>query len=216
MPDFRFDPKAHRYFWGDEELVSVTRVLEAMRISDNSWIKQEYRDRGTAVHDICDLIDQDTAGRDCATSEALIEASQWEPGTTTPELVGYGMAYAAFRVATKFFPLLIEERVYSASLRLAGTLDRFGVWANGGGAEAKVLVDIKSGIPALSARIQTALYQYLLERGTKTDTIVDLRAAVHLQPDGAFRIYRYEDKHDIQVGLSAVNLYHWMKNNKLL
>lgn len=214
MTEFRFDPKEHRYFYGDEELISVTRVLEAMRISDSSWIKQEYRDRGTAVHDICDLIDDGTTDQNFATPEDLIDTSQWEPGTTTPELVGYGMAYASFRVAAKFEPLLIEERLYCSSLRLAGTLDRFGTWANGNGT-AQALIDIKSGVPTISARIQTALYQYMLEVGSRTG-VVDIRAAVHLQPDGKFRIYRYEDKQDIQVGLSAVNLYHWMKNNKLL
>jgi len=221
MEGIRFEPEGHRYFLGDEEYVSVTQVLAAMRISDNDWIKDEYRQRGTAVHQICDLIDADTSNLNFDSVEELIGASQWEPGATTPELVGYGQAYAAFRVATRFRPALIEERLHSTALRLAGTLDRFGAWGNGAVLRTTVpsrwvLIDLKSGVPTLSARIQTALYQYLMEGMGKWKAKADVRAAVHLQKDGSFRIYRYEDKQDIQVGLSAVNLYHWMKNNKLL
>jgi len=55
MPEIRFDKEGHKYFLGDRELVSVTTLLQEMKISpDYSMVDEEVlkakADKGTLIH----------------------------------------------------------------------------------------------------------------------------------------------------------------------
>jgi len=55
MPEIRFDKEGHKYFLGDRELVSVTTLLQEMKISpDYSMVNEEVlkakADKGTLIH----------------------------------------------------------------------------------------------------------------------------------------------------------------------
>ena len=55
MPEIRFDKEGHKYFLGDRELISVTALLQEMKISpDYSMVDEEVlkakADKGTLIH----------------------------------------------------------------------------------------------------------------------------------------------------------------------
>jgi len=200
-----FDPETHTYAIDSRPVPSVTRLLEDEGCYYNPFAMDHHRNRGTLVHQICDLID----GRpwEASSVENLIAQSQWDPAGTDPILVPYGMAYADFLVKTQFHAALSEKVVGSAMFGYAGKLDKHGYV----GAESW-LVDVKSGKPGPSAKLQTALYAHGLEEHLGIPT--DKRLTVWLQDDGDFKM-EFGNGGDLDVALAVVKVWHWRRSNKL-
>ena len=211
----RFDVKfygegdAHEYYLNGEETSSVTGVLSAEGLTDYEWCKEEHRNRGKAVHKIAQIISRDWRG---STVEEIVANSRWDPAATDPRLIGYGYGVAKFLLNSQFRPTLVEQPVGSLRLGLCGTLDAHGLLPSG----AALLPDYKSGRPLPAAAIQMNLYAYMLEEtfGIKTD----LLSAVWVQAGGDYQMWapRPAGGVDLSIGISAVNLYRWRKQNGML
>jgi hypothetical protein len=182
---------------GDIELPSVTRVLKDLGLSYYPNATHEHRQRGSAVHWMCELID----------------FHEWDPNDTREDLIPYGRAYERFLADTGFKPELSEWPLHCPRYLFAGKLDRWGHTTN-----ERWLVDIKSGTPPTSARIQVALYDYLLAQQPQ-GWCTDLRVVLQLKDTGDYKIQTYRGGNngtDVTVGLAAVTLWKWKKYNGLL
>ena len=211
MNSIEFQPEDHTYTLGGQRVPSVTEVLSHEGLSGSDFWKESDRRRGSAVHRVALLIgSRPWRG---STPEEVVDNSPWDPTTTAPVLVPYGYALARFLIESGFTPEGVEVPVGSAKLRLAGTLDTFGMLPSG----KRLLVDYKSGIPQDSAVWpQLCLYAALLEETTGIK--VDLVAPVHLRADGTYKAYPPQSPGGkaLSIGVAAVSLYHWRRKYKQL
>jgi hypothetical protein len=192
---FRFEPKDHRYFLGDRELPSVTRILSAAFPWEGP-ADDFYRDRGTAVHLACELDDL----------ELLDEMSMDD------EIWPYLEAWRSFRKTSGFVadPDGIERRRYHSSLFYAGTIDRVGRLRSG----RKIVIDIKTGGKYPQYRLQLAGYVNLLE-----EPLNYFRGSVTLNPDASFSFDEFSREDypvDLAVFRSCLNIYNFKCQHKLL
>lgn len=186
----RFDEEQHRYFLGNRELPSVTRVIDNV-LSDLSGIHPAVLStaaaRGTAVHKACELSDL-----------GLLDWSALDP-----ILMPYVEAWERFKAETRFLPTLIEKRVYSETYGYAGTLDRVGLMN-----DHTVLIDIKSGAVYPSAGVQLAAYnRAALERGAIEYPLP--RYVVQVCDNGKYALHPFTDSADFNVFAAALQIYHF-------
>jgi hypothetical protein len=219
MPTLRFEAEPHKYYLDDVELPSVTNVLNVMGLTDNTWAKDHHRRRGTAVHDLCSLLDEVMMAHPHQVWEShwdIIAQSSWDMEKTHPKLVPYGLAYARFLQQSGFVAKYVELTVCSPSMRLAGTLDRWG-HLNGFFGQGSVLIDIKSGAPAPASVIQISLYDHLFHEWVADAPVTDRMFALQLKDTEDFKLHPLPiDKRNLHLGLSAVSLYHWRNSNRLV
>jgi hypothetical protein len=206
--DFSDDP--HQYWVNSSEVPSVTQVLEAEGLNSFEWCTERDKIRGSRVHRIAQLLASSPIKG--TTVDEIIANSRWAPEDTAPTLVGYGRSCAKFLLESGIKPLLVEQRVGSLRLNLAGTLDLFGEMPD----RTKRLIDFKSGQPQEAANIQTALYAELLKETLGMDT--DSRAVVWLMADGNYKAFptRPAGGADLYIGMDAVALYHWRRKYRQL
>lgn len=55
--EFRFDAEGHRYFLDGDEIPSLSSLLKQDGVVDTTYMTEEGRDRGTAVHSLCTTMD---------------------------------------------------------------------------------------------------------------------------------------------------------------
>ena len=55
--EFRYDALGHRYFLDNEEIPSLSSLLKQDGLVDTTYMTDEGRDRGTAVHSLCTTLD---------------------------------------------------------------------------------------------------------------------------------------------------------------
>jgi hypothetical protein len=188
-----FDAESHTYRYAGAIIPSVTQILEAEGISDFSMVPSEAlriaQERGTAVHQATEYLDQDRL--------------DWE--SVDPSLLGYLEAWERFKDDCEVTILEIETRVYS-ELGYAGTLDRIVELG-----ARKVLIDIKSGAPTRAAKIQTAAYQFAHPDRDR----IDYRAAVQLSADGKYKLHPYHGDliWDFSVFSAALTLYQFKRTS---
>ena len=131
-----FDEATHTYALDGIQLPSVTEVTRFCAYdykSDRPWLAEAAARRGTAVHEACALIDYG------------------EDPEETPEIAGYLKAYRRFLKDWKPEWKLIECPIADWNMKMAGTMDRFGIIHN-----APAILDIKTGQlhdAALSAQL---------------------------------------------------------------
>jgi hypothetical protein len=158
---------------------------------------QAGRERGTAVHLACQLLDEDDLDFD----------------SVAEEISGYLKAYQAFKKDSGFKPLKIEEGVYNRVYQYAGRYDRLGE------IDGKiVLMDIKTGAIPKWVELQLLGYETaIVDMGRAFQNFVnpvEELFALQLRENGAYTLKAIEGGREKQeVFLSAVRLYHWKKNN---
>lgn len=176
----QFDPVRHTYHLGDRALPSVTTVLKAVGLIDDTWFTEQARQRGTYVHMATHYVDEDD----------LAEES------VDPRYLGYLHAYRRFLETTRPSWEYIEHRICDPIAGYAGTLDRAGL-VNG----RRMLVDIKTGTFA-TAGLQTAAYRRCLPEPHTWG-----RAALKLNADGAFTFNDLTDRRDEARFLAALTVW---------
>jgi hypothetical protein len=190
MATATFASNGHRYEFDGRSVPSVTQVLAISGITDVSKIPQHILDRaaaiGTAVHQACDLLDQDDLDLE----------------SLDPLLVGYASAYQRFRQETSFMPELIEHRAVGTlnGLRYGFCVDRLGQIG-----EERVLLDLKTSSKAqLSWPIQTMAYSLGL------GCIGVRRGVVHLAKDGTYKLLDHlNHESDSAIWEAALAIAHW-------
>ena len=193
MNAITFQEDGHKYFNDSGiEVPSVSELLHHFGISNFSMVDSRVLEAassfGSVVHQTCHLHDID----DLAESDPLVQPylNQWIKFTNN---AGFQAGYD-----------LIEKSLYSKVWGYAGTPDR---------RYDNILIDIKTGQEALSHRIQTALYQILVEENLKIK--IKERWAVYLREDD-YKVVMHKDKTDISIAKSLAQIYAWKRREKLL
>lgn len=157
-----FNPELHEYTDSVTGAVirSVTQILLDAGLIDNRWYTAEARDRGTAVHTLCERFAQgvrlDDAGRALDSLEYVISFAEWMRDT------------GAYAVCT-------ESLVMGAinGRRYAGKFD--GLFEIKG---KRYLVDIKTGAKSKWHKMQLAAY-----------SLARFDDGRPVNPDGAIALY---------------------------
>lgn len=191
MSELTFNPDDHSYTLGGRALPSVTQVMLAAGIIDTRWYDEWSRERGSAVHLACQLMDE----------------GDLDEETVDPRIRGYLDAWSRCLTETRAEVYSIERRLASATLGFAGTIDRVMiVCGKGFGESTHELWDIKTGAPGRAGGVQTAAYQALL---AGADGIGCVRRCVQLNADGTYTMHTYRDPGDWAVFRAALTLFTW-------
>jgi hypothetical protein len=184
-----FNESDHRYEFEGRVVPSVTTVIQS--VLPGRWmVDPYYLDRGRIIHLACQYEDQGGVEEDSI--DAVV--------------VPYYQAYRKFKADTGFSPEIIEGRYYHKTYQYAGTLDRVGI-LNG----KTVLIDLKSGCPYCTDQIQLAAYAELL---FYSGLIPIQKFDLYLKDDGNYKlIERPKKREDLNLFLSALNVYRWKKEN---
>lgn len=178
-----FDVESHEYSEGGRIYPSVTQILSAVGLIDDSWFNSESAARGRLIHEFTEAVDAD------AFSSNMMH----------PEYKGYVIAYERFKKESGFVVGKIELQMLSTDLCFAGTLDRTGELK-----DKNVIIDIKTGMPAKWHSVQLAGYQLLIKNNA-----MDLYS-LYLNADGKYRLIKYKDTtRERNIFLSALNIYKW-------
>ena len=180
--EFRFEPKAHKYFLGSIELPGITWVLK-----DNGFLTEHSYDpdslrRGKLVHLLCQYLDENDL--------------DW--GQVPDELMGYVIAWERFIKQTGFRPLAIEKPRYHPLFMFAGTPDRDGIFPDG----TKALIEIKTGKVTAAAALQMAAQELLIGEPRR-------RMAIELSPNGLWKPSAFHNHQDKNMFLSALSISNW-------
>ena len=187
-----FNAENHTYSKAGIPIPGVSSILDFMRLFPGKhFYKPEHAMRGTYVHTITELIDNNTL--------------DWK--TLDPSLRGYADAYQEFVSEQSFKWEYTEQKLFNEELWYCGTTDRIGDFRN----EPSV-VDFKSGkgtlVPAHG--VQTAAYDMCIPGPNRK------RWIVYLRPNGTYKIYECEDKTDYAAFKHGAWLYQWSKGKKLI
>ena len=208
------DPLQHRYWLDGREFPSITTVLQDCGMTTSKWFgdDSQYRNRGTAVHELC---------ADIATLERPDSTCVWD-GTCTCGAVGECRHTVAFPYARSFEqwvrragfvvePGMIELRVWSATLQCAGTLD---LWGHAG--RHRVLVDLKSGQPQNGAALQLAAYRWMARECMDVET--DESYCLWLDRDGGFPkvVQPKNPAADERIFQSLMEVWWWRRAHGML
>lgn len=135
-----FDPALHEYRDGDTIIESVTQILKRAGLIDDRWFSEEARDRGSAVHTLCERyahgIRFDNTGRPLASLQ-------------------YVNAFAQFIEDFGAYAIDTETLIYGEinGHRYAGKYDLLAEIKS-----KRVLIDIKTGAKAKWHPVQLAAY----------------------------------------------------------
>ncbi len=194
-----FDAVAHRYFVGERELPSVTRILDEARLSDFSkpWFTDAVKERGQFVHDAIAL---DNAG-----------ALDYE--TLDPLLVGYVDGWRRYLEESGASVEHFEQSVCDRLVGYAGTLDAIVLEPSQRGPMRRTVIDIK---PALYPSVGPQVAAYArAARELYPTTVLFQRAALVLPGDGTYRREPLTDTTDEPTFLAAVRIFHWRAQHGL-
>jgi len=184
-----FDEATHTYTLDGVILPSVTEICKPLTVDiaegARPWLRDAAAAKGREIHEICCEIDYQGDA----------------DGIFIPtHLAGYIQAYMSFLRDYQIKEwLAIEQPVASASLGVAGTIDRLGVIDG-----VLTIVDIKSGSKIDKATLWTQLYGYFLilqshdfncpfipsviQKSVGVNGVSCI--GVQLQKDGSYRVYR--------------------------
>lgn len=175
----RFDPRSHRYWLDDVEVLSVTTALRVAGFIDPRWYTEFARQRGSYVHQAIDWLNKGTLDEDAL----------------DPVIRPYVDAYRETMAAHKARCTRSEQQLADPVRMVAGTVDWVG-WID----DAPAIVDYKSGQPEVWHRYQIAAYHGLVVAGGLPDTIKPheiRRYGLYLRSNGAADLHRYPDRSDL-------------------
>lgn len=192
-----FEAEGHKYFLDGVRIPSVTQVLEGVGLSDFSMVPEnilkEARDRGTRVHQICELWDNANLSLIGMDQEDEDYLKQWKKFKLKNDIKSFEAN---------------EERIYSPTHLYGGTPDRLFLKGN-----QFTIFDIKTGVRLKSHGYQMAAYARIVREKRKFPHSKKIkRVGVYLKPNG-FETLEYRDRSDWNVFLSALNIYKIKKEN---
>lgn len=193
--NLEFDAATHRYRLDGQPVPGVTSITDTLidfgGIAPS--VLEAARDRGTAVHLMCQYVD-----------EGGVDESSLDPA-----LLGYLAAYRRFLLDTGVIWTDIEQRVCSRLYRYAGTLDRVGALPQVRKTR-RVLVDIKAVAqiqPAVGP--QTAAYTQAYRETFPRHPTIQARFALQLKPDGSYKFHECREESDLSVFIAAKTIHEW-------
>jgi hypothetical protein len=191
--ELRFDPEEHRYFVGEREMPSVTRILRPITEPLYSRIPADLLDRaitrGSFVHRATELADMGVLN--------------W--ASLDPALWPYVESWQQWVRDAKAELVAIEQRVYHPALEYAGTFDRV--------ARIKgklAIIDIKTAAHVEGWwSLQTAGYFQAYNHGKPAAEQARRRFSVQLNPNGTYVATEHADPGDVQIFNSYLATQRW-------
>ena len=179
MPKIEFDEQKHLYTVDGEKMPSVTEILHPLTAKHYGEISKEVlqyaAERGTAVHEVCEDIDNGFT--------ELEIAEEWE---------GYVDAYWQFLQDYEPEWLGIEEMVYHEGSGYCGRVDRWGI-LNG----KRCVLDIKTTSAPTKANYMAGACQTIAYGNALKN--IEKGFLLYLKKDGTYRLVdtvEWAIKHD--------------------
>lgn len=195
-----FDEPTHTYRWQGRVVPSVTQVLDSCLnsfafVAEN--LLEAARDRGTYVHQLCELSDlgelDDDAERDGEHWKRLLA---WRKFCSD-----YGANWSA-----------IETRGYSARFGYAGTVDRRGKLERHTGTR-QWIIDIKSSASkSKSWGMQLAAYRQIATEEDVMSWALARRGTVQLLENGNYVFEEFTNPKDWDAFASILTILDWIKS----
>lgn len=192
MTVLTFDPESHTYRFGGQVVPGVTSILTPLTGygSVPAHVLEAASNFGKAVHLACELDDLGEL------DESLLDPA------LAPYLAGWRKFSADHAVKWE----QIEQPVYHATLRYAGTPDRIGTVRG-----MQAVVDIKSTADLYpSVGPQLAAYAQASNLPPHVQ-----RLAVQLKADGTYVAKPYTDPSDFPVFCSLLTLRNWCARHSI-
>ena len=197
--NFRFDAEHHQYWLNGVQIPGYSEIAEAEGLTDYSCVRPDVlfaaKKFGTAGHTMTALWDK-----------GILNVSILDPNLA-PYLTGYQKFLRRHKVEVD--PEWIESPTYSKIWKYGVTPDRLAV------VDGKLTVyEIKftAQIPSSTA-IQTAAQKIAIEE--RTGLRIKRRLGIQVLPED-FKIEPFTKIKNETIWKSAVNLYHYKKENNLL
>jgi hypothetical protein len=213
----------HTYWKGDVRYDAVTHVCDgALGLEASRWWKPVHRLRGTMVHRITEVIDAK-----CWNPRAVVFPNSPLLDDNIKEgIIQRGFAYQGFIEETGFVSIRNEIIVWSDTMRVAGRIDKLGLFTKGRYAGDATILDVKTGPPTAAAIPQVSLYQLLFqecheEYGESLAQLLPIkqRVILHLRDDGKCDPeYRNNNNAygDTLDAMGIVAVYRFKERHKLL
>jgi hypothetical protein len=171
LPALQFDAARHVYSRGGRTVPGVTGVIRASLGYPFEHVAArvlEYaQQRGTAVHRACELDDEGVL----------------DDATIDPRIMPYVVAWRSFRSQYPLTVITAETRLYSTVYGFAGTPDVVAMLPD----DTLAVIDRKTGLPGIAARLQTAGYAQLVAELQSVDVRSVRRFALRMLPTGKYR-----------------------------
>ena len=201
MGNLTFTEKGHEYRLDGLVLPSVTQIISDVGLSDFSRVNKELLDRsvafGSAVHETIRLKIKGTL----------------DESTLDEHLVPYLRAWEKFYNDFSVCVWASEEKGHNPTLRYAYRFDyKASMYCNK--KTGIYLIDIKTGHPKPADRIQLAGYRLGVQE--KVDGIMLLYLNPDIKPFGYKVDVATYNKKDEAVFISALNIWNFRKEHKLL
>lgn len=191
-----FNRDKHQFSQDGASVPSVTQILDyfpGLRPKRFYPEEQIYRNRGDAVHQATELIDQGRLDRQ----------------KTHPVILGYVKGYEDFMAEFQPKVLGTEQIVFCEDFWYAGILDRHFLWPTGD----DVVLDIKTSEnknqqPPAATSLQTVAYAYAIGKPFAR------RFALTLSPTGSRLWPEYNNKQDVETWLCMAKVYNYIHPRK--
>jgi hypothetical protein len=191
MTGLTFDDASHTYRVNGQVVPGVTSVLAPLTNFDRvpPHVLAAAADFGKAVHRACELDD----------------LGELDESTLDDALMPYLQAWRHFSADHAVEWEQIEEPAYNATMRYAGTPDRFGLVRG-----VHTVVDIKS-----TAQLYPAVGPQLAAYAQALKVPHAARLAVQLKADGTYVAKPYTDPTDWPVFASLLTLRNWCAHHSI-
>lgn len=180
-----FDPIEHTYALDGKQYPSVTQVIKAAGLIDDSWFTPEGAIRGTYV----------------AEATALYDRGELDESSVDPIIMPYVEAWRRFRRESSYWPIEIETPMVNSMIGFAGTPDRERGMMNG----RPVGIDIKTGGRSDWHDVQVGGYSMLSDSTPRT------WFCCYLADDGTYRLFAADTESGRNVFQACLTIYNWRK-----
>lgn len=188
--DLTFDAATHTYRLAGKVLPSVTQIIREAGLVDATWYTEQARERGSAVHLACQLLDEDDLDSD----------------GLDPRIEPYVRAWERYKTEADAEVLETERAVVHRVYGYAGRMD---VLARVAGDLA--VIDRKTGVAGPAAGVQTMAYARAYT--DETGLVIRHRLAVELRADGTYRVVEFTGLNDWKVFAACLTLRAWREAN---
>lgn len=210
MQPFRFDPEAHAYYLGAEQIPGVTAVLQ--QVIDYRFVSDEVLDRkkaiGSALHACIEL---DHTG-------------ELDESTIDPEVAGYFDGWRKFKQEQQAFVLTAAEAPMCSRLYRYGTTpDIWGSMHPEGGSAVPFVLELKStatispvvGLQT-AAQLQAIAETVTGDAGTRDRWIREgRRFALQLKPTGTYSLREFANRVDWPTFAALLTVYRWKRAHNI-
>lgn len=187
----QLDEATHTYTLNGVVVPNVTRVID-----------QQLRDLSKIPLDV--LLNKREIGQLVHEATALDAAGQLDDATIDQDIVNYVKAWRKFLLEKQPRILATEQIVYHPLYGYVGKLDHEMVINDVPG-----IVDKKSGDPDDAVGVQLASYLEARNHGRPAKDKFTRRWALHLRPDGNYRLIPFTAKDDFSTFLNALSCFKW-------